>query len=525
MSKLLPLLTVAFVLMPISRACNNNKGELFMPKELGPGYYWTLNPDNVFGGLYRQLNANVPAFPGPFIPPYQRRTFQNSNKRPPLNFRLSNKYFPKEKNYDNNQQAEGRLALGGLKASLINAGLFNNRFTPANTWRPFSNLANKSPVSLNPNLENSISTFDGCTSPNGESGICAPGNICALFGGRPSGSCLLGKVCCINAISKCGASVTLNNTFWQSPATISAPSTCSLTVKLDAKYLEQKMPICQVRLDFISFTTAQPTAGTCTETFQVSGSINPVPIICGDNSGQHMYLNVPSSDTTPTDVRLMFNFLAGAGSGSRSWKIKIAMLPCGASYLAPKDCLQFFSSSSGTVKSFNWMDVAGAATRQLNNQNYDICFRTAEVNNQVANRLCVSVCAVTNGGDAFSITSIPVLANTANSAVGTVTPNPAPPPAVDIAVCLYDFLLIAQGTDPATGVVADRFCGNQLNPALAGAPTSVLVCTRTRPFRLTYQTDNTEGAVVVNPATGILVPAFGDAGNVGFCLDFQQRTN
>lgn len=97
---------------------------------------------------------------------------------------------------------------------------------------------------------------------------------------------------------------------------------------------------------------------------------------------------------------------------------------------------------------------------------------------QVANRLCVSVCAVTNGGDAFSITSIPVLANTANSAVGTVTPNPAPPPAVDIAVCLYDFLLIAQGTDPATGVVADRFCGNQLNPALAGAPTSVLVCSK-----------------------------------------------
>jgi hypothetical protein len=67
MSKLLPLLTVAFVLMPISRACNNNKGELFMPKELGPGYYWTLNPDNVFGGLYRQLNANVPAFPGRFF--------------------------------------------------------------------------------------------------------------------------------------------------------------------------------------------------------------------------------------------------------------------------------------------------------------------------------------------------------------------------------------------------------------------------------------------------------------------------
>jgi hypothetical protein len=40
-------------------------------------------------------------------------------------------------------------------------------------------------------------------------------------------------------------------------------------------------------LDLVSFTTAQPTAGTCTDTFQVGGSTSTVPIICGDNSGQH----------------------------------------------------------------------------------------------------------------------------------------------------------------------------------------------------------------------------------------------
>ena len=100
--------------------------------------------------------------------------------------------------YNRNSQPEGRYGIGGLKASLINTGLFNNRFPPANTWNPFSGLANKSPISINPNFESPISSFDACTSPNGESGICAPGNICALFGGRPSGSCLLGKVCCIS---------------------------------------------------------------------------------------------------------------------------------------------------------------------------------------------------------------------------------------------------------------------------------------------------------------------------------------
>jgi hypothetical protein len=111
-------------------------------------------------------------------------------------------------------------------------------------------------------------------------------------------------------------------------------------------------------LDFVSFTTAQPTAGTCTDTFQVSGATTVAPTICGNNDGQHsqknqicipskpininelvfmclkqilVYLDVPSSASTPTDVQLNFNF--AAGTATRSWKIKMALLPCGATYL------------------------------------------------------------------------------------------------------------------------------------------------------------------------------------------------
>ncbi len=102
-----------------------------------------------------------------------------------------------ENSEEENNQAEGRL-LGGLGANLMNTGLFNNRFTPANTWRSFSNLANRIPISYNPNFDNPLATFDACTAPSGDAGICAPGNICSLFGGRPSGSCILGKVCCIS---------------------------------------------------------------------------------------------------------------------------------------------------------------------------------------------------------------------------------------------------------------------------------------------------------------------------------------
>ena len=56
---------------------------------------------------------------------------------------------------------------------------------------------------------------------------------------------------------------------------------------------------------------------------------------------------------------------------------------------APTECLQYFSSTSGTIMSFNWkdsvsMDINGnPITRQLANQAYNICFRTELVSNQV----------------------------------------------------------------------------------------------------------------------------------------------
>lgn len=50
---------------------------------------------------------------------------------------------------------------------------------------------------------------------------------------------------------------------------------------------------------------------------------------------------------------------------------------------APRDCLQYFTSTVGVVKSFNWKDVASTSTRQLANQDYKICFRTEVIRSQV----------------------------------------------------------------------------------------------------------------------------------------------
>ena len=169
-----------------------------------------------------------------------------------------------------NNQVEGRFGLGTLGASILNAGLFNNRFTALGTTlgRPFAGLGNRLPITLNPNYVGPITAFDSCTAPTGESGICSPGSVCSLFGGRPSGSCVFAGVCCISksifdilddqsvtrvfpnidAITTCGGAVTLNNTYWQSPTTaVSSTSTCALTVRLNSALVEQKKPTCQVR--------------------------------------------------------------------------------------------------------------------------------------------------------------------------------------------------------------------------------------------------------------------------------------
>jgi hypothetical protein len=108
--------------------------------------------------------------------------------------------------------------------------------------------------------------------------------------------------------------------------------------------------------------------------------------------------------------------------------------------------------------------------------------------------MCVSVCQVISGGDAFAITTVAPAAadNTAAQAATAATYSAvgSTNAAGTVAVCLYDFLLIAGARD-ATGVEADRYCGGALNPAplggapvnpltasvpLGGSPTSVQVC-------------------------------------------------
>ncbi|XP_046638096.1 uncharacterized protein LOC124316287 isoform X2 [Daphnia pulicaria] len=387
-------------------------------------------------------------------------------------------YFAKIDVNDGHRQ-ENRLGFGNSGANL-----FSSLFTPPiRPFRPFANL---------------VSRFEACTSSSGDAGICTSALACSLLSRKPSGSCNLGRVCCVDVVNSCGGTVTLNNTYWQSSSTpVNAPSTCVMTVRLDNKLVEQASPICQIRLDFVSFAIAQPTAGTCTDTFQVGGSTTVAPTICGTNAGQHMYLDVPSSATSPTDVQLIFNF---AGSATRSWNIKIAMLPCGASYLAPPDCLQYFTAGAGQVKSFNWQD---SAAQQLNNQNYNICFRTELVASGArATQLCVSTCTTAIADVGFLLTG--EAGDDANFGTGKDK-------------CTYDFLVIPGGQDQASPFpFYDRYCGGAIGK----------ICTKISPFRMSIGTDGIEDTTIDATIATAAQPdsmTVEDKANTGFCLAYQEQ--
>ncbi|KAI9559193.1 hypothetical protein GHT06_015982 [Daphnia sinensis] len=423
--------------------------------------------------------------------------------------------------YYYNSQNQGRSPAGnrvsGDDQRMENRAVFSIPSMFPNRLFGNGNIVN--PFIFNPrslfgkSSSSSVFPYDSCSSPNGVMGICATSGTCNQIGGSASGSCAFGTVCCINIATNCGGTVSLNNTYWQSPTTgiSSSTTSCALTIKLDTKLTEQPKPICQVRLNFVQFTIAQPDAQSlCTngDFFDVGGQTNKVPTICGDNEGQHMYLNVPSSATNPTDLELAFTF--GAAGATRVWNIMISMLPCEANYLAPPDCLQYFPNRSGRVSSFNWRDVPGTSTRQLANQDYSICFRRTASN---TGRLCFTPCVTVNQLPiAFSISVAYAIPNPSS--------NPQPGFSQGISTdCNNDFLVIPGGFDPTNPTLLlpnrafDRFCGERLNPRPLN-PASVTVCTTTTPFRIAYQTNGDE------TTTPTLDPAAN--GNRGFCLNFQH---
>jgi hypothetical protein len=79
-----------------------------------------------------------------------------------------------------------------------------------------------------------------------------------------------------------------------------ANQTCTLSVDhgCPLKGARDSRATCQLRLDFDEFDVQPPLLGTCRfDKFYTSASGN-YPLLCGDNTGLHMYLDVEGRAST-----------------------------------------------------------------------------------------------------------------------------------------------------------------------------------------------------------------------------------
>ena len=131
--------------------------------------------------------------------------------------------------------------------------------------------------------------------------------------------------------------------------------------------------MCQVRLDFESFNIDGPTStseltanangGICVDSFAVSGTSGlSSPVICGSNTGQHIYMEMGTgaSDT----ATLAFTFATSA-STTRAWEIKATQVPCSSNSRAGDGCLQYHTGLTGRFQTFNF---AATSSMHLRNQ-------------------------------------------------------------------------------------------------------------------------------------------------------------
>lgn len=83
--------------------------------------------------------------------------------------------------------------------------------------------------------------------------------------------------------------------------------------------------ICQLRIDFLEFSLAQPTGdGVCsTDYLAVTGGGSAVPRICGENGGSHVYVdfngNAPITVTMASSGTTTFN---------RRWHMLMTQIDC-----------------------------------------------------------------------------------------------------------------------------------------------------------------------------------------------------
>jgi len=349
----------------------------------------------------------------------------------------------------------------------------------------------------------SIVTFPnaGCASQDAaRNGTCYTSSECQNKGGTTSGNCAAGfGVCCLFIVSSTATTISENCTYIQNP---SFPSVYADTTALTYTINKCADTVCNVRLDFETFTTLGPSlttevtaTGVCVDTMIVTGTSGiTTPTICGKNAGQHIYVEMGQGSTATAAVAFTFS----GTSTVRTWEIKATQIPCGASYRPPDGCLQYHTTLSGRFQTFNFLETTAASQVHLAAQNYAICVR------QEAGYCCIE----------YSLCSDDSSWSLANSDVDG---------ALQDELCTEDYVGIDGVTDTCTTFAGQttfgRMCGFEgaaattpisFNLNAIGVVSGASVCDCVPPFHVQIYTDSTIGKAAVLAQRGV-------------CLEYEQR--
>ncbi|KDR21501.1 hypothetical protein L798_02965, partial [Zootermopsis nevadensis] len=303
-----------------------------------------------------------------------------------------------------------------------------------------------------------------CTGTNHHLGTCYSRQECTSLQGTASGSCARNwGVCCIIQKS-CAATTSLNFTYFTNPEyprAYTSSARCSITVS------KCNSNICQLRVDLFELTLTQPNAeGACNvEHLDITGGASSVPVICGDNSNQHVYVDF-QEDNAPIQISIRST---SAATTSHKWNIGLTQIECSSSERAPAGALMYYRELQGTVKSFNYgTSIDMDRTRQIINTNYGVFVRAAS-----------GYCSIEwtqTSGDLYSFTMTRGTDAILPSDLGTAAVAES---GID---CTTDFIVIPNPFQNAMSLNTDRFCGNALLPTTTSA----------KPFVLTVVTNAAE---------------------------------
>ncbi|XP_035205780.1 uncharacterized protein LOC118180828 [Stegodyphus dumicola] len=299
-------------------------------------------------------------------------------------------------------------------------------------------------------------TNSACTGDSGDKGSCLTSRECGERGGHSIGVCANGLGQCCYFKFTCGGVTSRNETVFVNPSYPQGENgttdTCQVTV-------EKQPNVCQLRLDFEEFSLAQPDRlGLCTkDSFMVRTTVGErLPILCGENRGQHLYINMGRRSGNPVVLSVVSN----GDRMIRKWKIKISLVSCNSMDMAPPGCLQYYRSPSETVRSFNFGPQIDGRVRYLSNLRYTVCLRVEE-------NFC-SIKWETEKSDSFSWG----LPENAGGSGSTCNDD--------------DFISIDEGSLDGYGAGEDRFCGTSLLDRNS-------VISRSKPFLLKVRSNSDAG--------------------------------